>query len=372
MLLFTAFVFFLSIQLYFYAIVFGKYARSNSSTEPSKEIRDRVFGVSVVVCAYNEADNLKKLLKGLAEQRHPNYEIVLVDDGSTDETPRILEEFREEFDSEDRPVRVLRILPAHSRGKKQALSRGIAMARNENILLTDADCIPNSKHWIDHMVSDLEGTSEIVLGYGAYRKIHGSLLNKLVRFETLMTALQYFSYALKGKAYMGVGRNLAYKKTLFDKVDGFDGHMQVRSGDDDLFVNEVATSENTSICDQPDGFTISEPPSQLSSWIRQKRRHITTSNHYKKSQKIKLGAFYMSQLGFYVCGIALLVLKTAALIVFGLMLIRFAAFYLAIGRAAKKLQEKDLTLLAPLYEISIIFMQLYVFVANVFSPPKKW
>ena len=380
MLLLLAFVFFLLVQLYFYAFVFGKYSRSGSIsttvpkylTDPASETSDQASGVSLVVCAFNEAENLKKHLPSLAEQKHPDYEIVLVDDGSTDETPRILEEFRKDFNSEAREIRVLRIPPDQSKGKKYALSKGIALAGKENILLTDADCSPNSAEWISRMVSRLERESEIVLGYGAYHKIPGSWLNKLIRYETLMTALQYFSYALGGQAYMGVGRNLAYKKVLFDQVDGFERHLEVRSGDDDLFVNEVATSGNTAICDHPEAFTISEPPVGVASWIRQKRRHITTSKHYKPAHKIQLGAFYLSQLGFYTLALSLLILETAPSVVLGLILLRFVVFYFTIYGTARKLQEKDLTPLAPLYEISIIFMQLYVFVANVFSPPKKW
>lgn len=381
MFVLLAFVFFLVVQLYFYAFVFGYYTRSESSPllipkslkgPPIRNVDDFPSGVSVVVCAFNEADNLHSNLKSLAEQRYPDYEIIVVDDGSTDETPRIIKQFQDEFNSEKRPVRVLRIPPSESNGKKYALSRGIEMARRENILLTDADCSPSSPHWINKMASGLEGSSEIVLGYGAYRKIPGSLLNKLIRYETFMTALQYFSYALQGQAYMGVGRNLAYKKVLFENAGGFKTHLDVRSGDDDLFVNEVATSKNTVICDHPDAFTISEPKGELSSWVRQKRRHITTSKHYKSQQKFKLGVFYISQIGFYTGAIVLLTLNTKPMLVIGLILLRFLVFYFTINRTAKKLHEKDLVTLAPLYEISIIFMQLYLFVANTFSPPKKW
>jgi glycosyltransferase involved in cell wall biosynthesis len=329
-------------------------------------------GVSVIVCARNEEKHVAACLKGLAEQRYENFEIILVDDGSADSTPKILEAFEKEFNSDERPVRILRISPEDSKGKKNALSRGIQMAVKENILLTDADCIPNSDEWILRMSSHFDKNFEIVLGYGAYRKIHGSMLNKLIRFETLMTAMQYFSYALKGNPYMGVGRNLAYQKSLFEKTKGFDAHINVPSGDDDLFVCAAATSENTNICDHPLAFTVSEPEHHFSSWIRQKRRHITTAHHYKKVQKIMLGSFYVSQLGFYAMAVALLILDIAPIAVVSLILLRFTFFYTAIYGASKKLKEKDLSPLAPLYEISIIFMQLYVFVANLLSPPKQW
>lgn len=381
MFLLLGFVFFLFVQLYFYGFVFGKYTLSQSdhlggpkslSHHSNANTDTQTAGVSIVVCAFNEAEHLEMHLKSLAKQKYPNYEIILVDDGSEDDTPRIIEQFKEEFNSEKRPVRVLRIPPADSVGKKNALSRGIAFAQKEKILLTDADCSPKSHHWITRMTMGLEGTSEIVLGYGAYEKISDSFLNKLIRYETLMTALQYFSYTLQGQPYMGVGRNLAYKKELFERADGFQAHLDVKSGDDDLFVNQVASPNNVKICDHPDAFTVSQPKRELSAWIRQKRRHLTTSKHYKISQKIKLGVFFLSQLTFYAIAAVLLLLNIAPWLVLGLILLRFAIFYQTMNIAAKKLQEKDLVALAPLYEISIIFMQLYVFVANTFSPPKKW
>ena len=378
------FALFLLIQLYFYGFLFGKltsYESSElrvSSTNRNKSKGSSIYynrtypGVSVIVCAHNEATHLERHLTILAEQGHPNYEILLVDDGSTDETHRIMKGFQEKFGTSERPVQVLRIPPSDSSGKKKALSRGIEIAAHDIVLLTDADCRPNSSNWISEMTSELKGASEIVLGYGAYMKVAGSFLNKVIRYETFLTALQYFSHALSGRPYMGVGRNLAYKKNLFDRANGFDSHMNLKSGDDDLFINQVATADNTAICLDPEGFTVSEPKSSLTQWIRQKRRHITTSHHYQTRQKIELGAFYLSQLGFYVLAIILLTLNAAPLIVIPLVILRFLIFYYTILRSAQKLLEKDLVVLAPLYEISVIFMQLYVFVANTFSPPKKW
>lgn len=222
------------------------------------------------------------------------------------------------------------------------------------------------------MTSGLDDKTEIVIGYGAYDKIQGSFLNKLIRFETLLTALQYFSYALAGIPYMGVGRNLAYKKSNFQHIDGFSSHLSVKSGDDDLFVSEVANDSNTQIRSTLESTTVSVAHSSFSGWIRQKRRHITTADHYKKKTKILLGLFFLSQLSFYVLFLALIFEGTYLLASISAFTLRFLLWYWNVSKAARKLNEKDLVLFGPLFEISIIFMQLYIYLRNLASPPKHW
>ena len=367
MWLFTAFALVLLVQLYFYLFVFGKYAWRDNSQGPSDH-----RGVSVVIAARNEQKNLSENLKAIAGQVYPDFEIIVVDDGSTDNTPEILERFEEEHSSKGRPVHVLTIAPEESRGKKFALARGIEKAEKEIVLVTDADCAPSSARWIERMAGTMSEKREIVLGYGPYSKIKGSFVNKLVRYETLLTAVQYFSYALHGYPYMGVGRNMAYLKFLYDRAGGFARHEHVKSGDDDLFVDEVANARNTAICDHPDTFMFSKPKRRLGDWVRQKRRHLTSASHYRKSQQARLTLFYLSQIGFYILGIGLAFSGSHNLLLGLLITLRFASFYLALWPSAKKLDEKDLFPLAPLYEISVIFMQLYVFVFNKLSPPKHW
>lgn len=372
MFLWLAFAFTLLIQLYFYLYLFSKFARTGQ--RELSVIPERMPGVSLVVSARNEAENLQRNLGLLGRQSYPDYEIILVDDGSSDSTFEILQKFKQDHSRPGRPIHVLRIDAADSKGKKQALARGIELASREVILVTDADCAPASTEWVRLMASPLSGDKdlELVLGYGAYRKVRGSFLNRLIRYETLLTAIQYFSYALHGNPYMGVGRNLAYTKRLFVWAGGFSGHRDIHSGDDDLFVNQAANKENTAICIDPDGFTTSEPKRSLRAWIRQKRRHISTASRYKGPQQAMLALFYLSQLGFYLLAAALLIEGDKLPLLSSLILARFIAFYLVLIPSAGKLREKDLVALGPLYEISTIFMQLYLFIYNRFSPPKHW
>lgn len=367
MLLLVAFCFIILIQLFFHLYLFRNYS-THEQVSPS----DLSVSVSVVVCAKNEALNLKKLLPLLANQDHENYEIILINDGSDDATLSKMLSFKKKYSKAAFSTKLVNISKEDSKGKKFALTEGIKNADHEWILLTDADCAPQGKEWITSMTSGLRKRTEVVLGYGAYEKRAHSFLNKLIRFETLLTAIQYFSYALARTPYMGVGRNLAYKKSSFTKAKGFSNHFHTKSGDDDLLISEIANAANTQICDAPESVTVSAAHTSFSDWIKQKRRHITTATHYKNKTKFLLGLFYVSQLSFYVLFIALIATGTHIFEAVLLFSARFVFWYWNISKAAQRLNEKDLVLFGPLYEISIIFMQLYIYVRNLTSPPKHW
>jgi len=250
------------------------------------------------------------------------------------------------------------------------LTLGIKAAKNEHLLFTDADCKPVSKYWIQSMAQDVSPKKTIVLGYGKY-KAHNTLLNILVRFETLSTAIQYFSYAKLGSPYMGVGRNLGYKKSEFFKTNGFISHIQVRSGDDDLFIQEAATKTNTTISLDSKSFTISNPPVTFKEWFRQKRRHISTSSYYTFKHKFFLGLYFISKLLFYFSAILLLFFMNWKLITH-LLGIYIISLYLVFGLSAKRLQEKKLLLFFPILDFSLLLFQFTIFISNTFSKPTHW
>lgn len=368
MVVLTIFGLVLLIQFYFYLVIFSNFAwrRSVGSQKIGAD------GVSVVICAKNEALNLPGLFQSLSKQNHPNYELVFINDGSVDDTAVLMDEFCTQNKAKRFTCKTIHISSSESKGKKQALEKGIRIARYERILLTDADCTPVSSSWISSMSQPLSGNKQIVLGYGAYKKSTGSFLNKLIRFETLLTALQYFSYALYGRPYMGVGRNLCYDRSLFLEADGFSTHQHLRSGDDDLFVSQMAKNDNTVINDRADSFTLSKPSEDFGSWIRQKRRHITTATHYSLWHQGHLGLFFLSQIGFYLLMFYGVLFSEYSWHFIVLAFIRYFFWYAIVRKSGNKLDEKDLIALGPLYEFSLILVQLSIFLINLFSPPKHW
>jgi glycosyltransferase involved in cell wall biosynthesis len=273
--------------------------------------------VSVVICARDEAQNLADNLPEVLQQQYPStFEVVAVNDNSYDDSKYVLEYLQRPFKNL-RPIE-LKQEARLIHGKKFPLSVGIKEAKHELLLLTDADCKPASANWIQHMQEAFADGKEIVLGYGAYNKQPG-LLNKLIRFETYVSALQYLSYALAGTPYMGVGRNLAYKKELFFRNKGFSMHNQLPGGDDDLFINRIATKQNTAIVIDKEAFTFSNAKTQWSTWRSQKERHYTTSKYYKGSHKFLLGLFSFTHFLFYPLLIASIIFYCwwMALAVFG-------------------------------------------------------
>jgi len=295
--------------------------------------------VSVVICARDEADNLMKNLPGILVQNYKtSNEVVLVNDNSTDESRYLIDEFKKTFKNINH-IELTQEAKMIS-GKKFPLSMGIRSAKHEIVLLTDADCVPASEFWIQKMQDAYTDDTEIVLGYGAYHKRPG-ILNKLIRFETFHTALQYLSYALAGLPYMGVGRNLSYKKEVFLRNKGFSSINQIPSGDDDLFINQVAKKSNTAIVIDPEAHTLSEPKRRWRDWMNQKYRHYTTARYYKGSHKFLLGLYSFSLFMVYpLLAISIIFFNWwIALSVFGF---RFLIQALILYKAMKKLNEKDL------------------------------
>lgn len=364
-IIFWTFVTVTAIQFVYYVAVFGKFAYAKPRRQNPKRIP-----VSVIVCAKNEAENVRKYIPLLAEQDYPDFEIVLIDDASSDETLDIFEEFEKQY----RNIRLVKVVNNETfwGNKKFALTLGIKAASKEYLLFTDADCYPTSKSWITEMTSNFTMQKTIVLGYGAYEKIPNSFLNKLIRYETLLTAVQYFSYAKAGNPYMGVGRNLAYKKEEFFNVDGFRDHLRLRSGDDDLFINQVAHKKNTTICYTPESITYSQPKKSFKDWFAQKRRHVSTATYYKPLDRALLAAFFFSQLAFLLLAAVLLAFLHQWIAVAAIVGFRYLFAWLTMGLAAGKLKEKDTVYWFPIIEITLIVTQLNIFISNAFSKPVHW
>jgi len=364
-LLFYGFCFITLVQLFYYGFFFMRLAFYKAKAKTSSQSHP----VSVIICARDEAANLAKNLPGaLVQEYRTTHEVIVVDDNSYDDTKYLLEEFQKTF--KQLHMVQLKQEAKFIPGKKFPLSVGIKTAKYEVVLLTDADCVPASEFWMDKMQQVYDENTEIVLGYGPYHKKKG-LLNKLIRWETFLTALQYFSYALAGRPYMGVGRNLSYKKTVFFRHKGFTAHNHIAGGDDDLFIKTAATATNTKISIAPDTFTLSEPAKTFGQWVKQKSRHYSTSRYYKPVHKFLLGLFSLSQFLFYPLLAASIIFYgwQAALIVFGIrFLVQAVVYYICM----KKLNEKDLYPFFLFFDIWMFFYYIFFSIALLKRPRKKW
>jgi cellulose synthase/poly-beta-1,6-N-acetylglucosamine synthase-like glycosyltransferase len=353
------------IQLIYYWFIYGKVAFFKQKNEFVRSDQ----GVSVIVCARDEYYNLKENLPLLLSQDYSKFEVVVVNHGSEDDTQYLLRDLAAEHPN----LKIVNLAQDLNffTGKKFPLSIGIKSASYEVLLFTDADCVPRSNQWLRRMAANFTQGTDIVLGYGAYSKSN-SLLNLLIRFDTTRIAMNYLGFARVGMPYMGVGRNMGYRKSLFFNQKGFISHYRVQSGDDDLFVNKASSGKNTRIEIQADAHTLSLPKTSLSQWIRQKRRHLMTGGYYKFSHKFVLGLFAGTQFLYWALAILLLVLWYQPYIVFGLVALRLFSQLFITKKTMSKLSEKGFLLLVPFFELFLLLVSPILAIANVFNKPVKW
>lgn len=326
-------------------------------------------GVSVIICANNEQHNLEKHLPLILTQSYPLYEVILVDDNSDDETFFVARMLQSQY-PHLRIIRLQQPIKAY-RGKKFALSIGIKEAAHDIILLIDADCYPATNCWIERMVSSFSNPAkEIVLGYGAYERRKG-LLDKLIRFNTMNIALQYMSFAYAGIPYMGVGRNLAYRKECFFRHNGFIKHMHLQSGDDDLFVQQASHKKNVALELSPESFTYSHPARSFRHWFIQKRRHLTTSKYYPTGIKIMLALYPLLLFAFYIFAIAAFVFTNNFLYLLTLLFMVMGNFMLW-WKITRIFREKRLFLFSPLLELVDYCITFVLLITGKKSKRARW
>ena len=388
-------------QVYFYlryilaAVLRTKPRKVDAADSPVQQP-----GVSVIVCARNEERNLRDYLQALLTQDYPEFEVIVVNDGSIDDTRTYLEYWQKRY----RNLK-LTFVPAGAKvgsTKKLAITLGAKAAQYDYLLLTDADCRPESTHWISEMmkgfaqpsvsaaVSQRSGQSAqqsvseavtIVLGFGAYFAKPG-LLNRMIQFDTLFNGLQYLGMAACGHPYMGVGRNLAYSKRLFFQQGGFYHLMTSKAGDDDLFVNRVATAANTAVVCTPDSLTWSVPKTNLTDWFRQKRRHLSVAPKYKSSSKFRLTLEPLTRGLLYAALIVLVVLGCQqqaqggwipAIIAASAMLVRWIMQCVLLNIPAHRWGTTKTFLLLPVWEIVLPVISLVMMLIEPLRPKsKRW
>lgn len=353
------------VQLFYYLGIYLKvalYRKPKSYTFAEK------VPVSVIICARDEQENLEKFLPEILEQDYPNFEVIVVNDCSSDDSQFVLDRFIAKYPK----LRVTTIKEDEkfSHSKKLALTVGIKAAKNEWLILTDADCKPEGKDWLASIATNFSGDTEVVLGYGGFFSEKG-FLNKLIRFDGLFIAMQYLGFALAGIPYMGIGRNLAYKKDTFFKNKGFASHSHIYSGDDDLFINEVAKKSNTRVELQNGSFTRTLAKNTYKKWENQKRRHITTSHKYRFSTKIILIGEVFSRILFYGTSIALIAILYYPWVIAGTILVRWIIQLSIIKGVMNRLSERKLLLLSPLYDFYSLFFYSRIWLLNVINPRRS-
>lgn len=331
--------------------------------------------VSVVLCARNEAYNLEAYLQALLSQDYPEYEVIVVDDESEDDTAQVVQHYQQRYSNLH-----FTFVPAKARvtsSKKLALTLAAKAARYDYLLLTDGDCRPESVHWIREMVQGFRDGKEIVLGFGAYFREH-TTINRIIQYDTLFNGIQYLGMAIAGHPYMGVGRNLAYRKDLFFRNKGFAGMLGQKAGDDDLFVNRMANKQNTAVAVSKDSVTWSVPKHTFKEWMVQKERHLGVSPYYTLSSRIRLfiepftrGLFYGMLIAIGVLWGYGLISPLLPLIALGLFMVRFLWQVIIFNMSARHFGTKPFGGSLILLDIYLPLNTLFLLIIHSFRRDKQ-
>jgi cellulose synthase/poly-beta-1,6-N-acetylglucosamine synthase-like glycosyltransferase len=326
---------------------------------PDIDASDELPGISIIVAAHDEMDNLKKLIPVLLQQDHPKFEVIIVNDRSDDGTIEYLNTIEGKY--KNLVTTNIHDLPDHISGKKYAITMGVKAAKYHQVLLTDADCLPISSSWAASMSAGFNKGPDITLGFSNYQKLPG-FLNYFIRFETLLTGIEYLSAAANKLPYMGVGRNLAYKKDLFMENKGFFGYQELIGGDDDLFVNKHANSRNTIAASGSHARTESIPKTNCSAYWRQKTRHLYIGKFYSLKTKMLLAIFNISWILTWILGIWCILAGVNVYWIAGSLLLREIFLMSTLFLATKKFGIAFE--IAGVIFVDLIFTIYYIFVGT--------
>lgn len=329
---------------------------------------DYFVPISIIIAAKNEAENLQNFLPDILQQDYPKFEVIVVNDGSIDDTEDILSRFKKDFFN----LKTTFIKPnsQFKHNKKLAISIGIKAAQYEHLVFTDADCCVATNQWLKLMARNFQN-HDIVLGYGGYLK-NSSFLNMLIRYDTLRIGMLYLSKAITRQPYMGVGRNLAYTKSIYQNTKGFSSHYFVETGDDDLFVNQASTDINTTIETSPNAFTFSVSPKSFKEWMQQKSRHLSGSKYYRLGQKLFLGIESFSRSTFFIMIVfSLIFFKHIFIILVAILILDTILYYIINKPLFKHFGENKLLIFGIFFDILVTFLIFIRLSLNIFTRQNK-
>lgn len=335
---------FVLIQLYVYLVFFSGVPRFAKRVRSGKiGIAENQPPVSVIITTRDQEAILSKQLPLILEQEYPEFQVVVVNDASSDETDDLLKKLALQY-----PHLYHTFLPEGVQSvspKKMALTVGIKAAKYDYLLFTEANCLPSSTNWISSMMKQFTPGTSVVLSYSRYEAIKG-IFKRLIAYDNLFQGMRYLGLAAAKRPYMGIGRNLAYRKDLFFSQKGFASHLNLFSGEDDLFISDVAKRSNTRVEVSPDAVMNIVTDDVKSHWKEARINQIYTSSYYKPMAKFRTGMEIFSRYAFYALFIALLVLglinwNVPLLITDGvLFLLRYIVQLIVINRTAKTLNDK--------------------------------
>ena len=333
-------------------IGFRRARRRGTLPQRNAPPRHQLPPMSVIVAARDEEAVLPDLLRALAAQTHPRYELIVVDDASDDATAEAVRRHAARHSH----VRLVQVEQPHTPRKKHALTLGIDAARYELLAFTDADCAPPPR-WLETLARHHAAAphDRLLTGYSPYR-LRRDALSRTAAYETFVTGFLTAAAAGLKRPYMAVGRSMSYPKHVFQRIGGFEHSLQSLSGDDDLLVQEVrrrGAAETIAVLDEA-SFVPTDAPASWLAWLRQKRRHASAGRFYARDTQAHLALFQGSGLLLWSAPL------WAGLPGVALLLGRLGLQTLILADAARTLDERRLLPALPLLELAYAAHNLIV------------
>ncbi|MFV0467405.1 MAG: glycosyltransferase [Dysgonomonas sp.] len=288
------------IQVFFYFVYYRKplvYRKKQMSREIDIHSSLVKPSVSVVIISKNESVSLEKNLPFVLSQDYPDFEVIVVNDGSTDESEEVLRRL------EHTNPHLYHTFSPDSRDRKLSMTIGIKATTKDVLLFTEASCKPLSDQWIEQMMEHLTDQTEVVLGYSYYEG-DTSFYNRMANFDGLYFSLQYLSKAILKHPYTGTFRNLAFRRKLFFDHKGFSEVLNYDSCED-VFINKVMNKENVTVSLSQDSFT-SMVLDSYSLWKNIRVTYKRAENHFKGGRHNIFSVETLSRLLFYLVFVLLL------------------------------------------------------------------
>lgn len=350
------------ILLIFYLGIFSSVAFSKPHESNAKRIP-----VSVLVYAKNNENELRHLLPILLNQNYHQFELVVINNASTDNTLHLIKEYALMYPN----IKVVDVVnnEAFWGSKKYALTLGIKASKHEYLVVIDADKKIHSNNWLVYLTSYFTLNKTVVLGTSFYSKQKG-FFNKKFRFGHAMQQLQALSWSKIGKPFSLNTHQIAFKKEDFYNTNGFINHMQKPLFTNEFFINDVASSKNTTICEQGDAMIEVEPLLKKDGILFRKQQ-LELLNNFKGSIAFKIKAFNFIQVAFFLVALASFIAFDYWYLTFGIMTLRYVLFWFIFAKMAKKLNYNDLIIFFPILDLLYIILQIQLFFANLFSKTKK-
>lgn len=284
-----------------------------------EQVTSSIF-VSLVVAVRNEEKNIPFLFEALKKQTFRNFEVIITDDHSTDNTVKIIEK------SETNNCRIL-ILPDNETGKKAGLKYGISNALGKLIVTTDADCIPGTK-WLETIVSFYEKENAEFIIAPVKNKTGNSLLQKLISVDFLALQASGAGASEVQLPFLCNGANLAFTKLLWSKIESESSNL-FTSGDDVFLLHAAIKNlppEKIRFLFSENAIVTTNAPGTITGFFKQRVRWASKTKGYKNNMSVwtsvivfllistltlLMFASFFSLIFFY-CFLILLLLKTIA------------------------------------------------------------